>query len=171
MEIFSFPPIATRDAKLLILGSMPGKASLAANQYYAHPRNLFWSLLGELAGAYPHLDYAERIRILNTRGIAVWDVLKSCRRAGSLDSDIEKASMITNDFLSFFTEHPHIKHIFFNGATAEQTFRKQVLPTLDKQSFELNRLPSSSPAHAAVSFQEKLHLWRIIVDHGFAGDN
>lgn len=161
-EIYSFPPIADADARLLILGSMPGKASLEANQYYAHPRNLFWTILGELVGAHPALDYAERTQILTANGIALWDVLKSCRRTSSLDADIDKSTMIANDFAAFFAVHPCIERVFFNGATAEQTFRRQVLPTIAAETLLLRRLPSTSPAHAALSYHQKLQSWRVI---------
>ena len=163
-EIHSFPPIAGADARLLILGSMPGKASLAAEQYYAHPRNLFWPILGELVGAYPGLAYEERTRILTANGIALWDVLKSCRRDSSLDADIDKSSMVANDFAAFFSAHPRIGRIYFNGATAEHTFRRQVLPTLNAQLMLLQRLPSTSPAHAALSYSQKLRSWQIILE-------
>ncbi len=163
-EVFSFPPIAGADARLLILGSMPGRASLEANQYYAHPRNLFWPIMGELVGAHPALDYEERARILIANGIALWDVLKSCRRPGSLDADIDKSSMVANDFVAFFSTHPHIDRIFFNGATAEHTFRRQVLPAINADTFLLRRLPSTSPAHAAQSYHQKLQSWRIILE-------
>lgn len=161
-EVFSFPPIAQADARLLILGSMPGKASLEANQYYAHPRNLFWPILGELVGASPALDYVERTRRLTANGIALWDVLKSCHRPGSLDADIDKSTMVANDFAAFFASHPHINRVFFNGATAEQAFRRYVLPTLEAETLILHRLPSTSPAHAALSFHQKLESWRLI---------
>jgi len=94
--------------------------------------------------------------------IAVWDVLKSCQRHSSLDADINKASMIANDFSGFLTTHPQITQIYFNGTTAEQSFRKQVLPNLQAQNLQLTRLPSTSPAHATLNFQQKLQSWRII---------
>ena len=164
MEIFSFPPIADANARILILGSMPGQASLDANQYYAHPRNLFWPILGELVGAYPALDYTARAGILTANGIALWDVLKSCRRKTSLDADIDKASIVTNDFAAFFAAHPQIGHVYFNGATAEQTFRRHVLPSINAKPLVLQRLPSTSPAHAALSYRQKLQSWQIILD-------
>lgn len=163
-EVFSFPPIAQADARVLILGSMPGKASLEANQYYAHPRNMFWPIMGELVGAFPALDYAERTRSLTANGIALWDVLKSCHRPGSLDADIDKSTMVANDFAAFFAAHPHINRVFFNGATAEQAFRRYVLPTIETKSLMLHRLPSTSPAHAALSYHQKLESWRVITD-------
>ncbi|MGD0958186.1 MAG: DNA-deoxyinosine glycosylase [Methylomonas sp.] len=160
--IYSFPPLVDDHARVLVLGSMPGKASLAAAEYYAHPRNLFWPIMGELFGAYPQLSYAERTRILTDKGLAVWDVLRSCRRDGSLDAAIDKASMISNDFAGFFQRYPLISHIYFNGATAEQTFRKQAAPILAGVNLQLLRLPSTSPAHAALNFQRKLECWRQI---------
>ncbi|MGZ5000921.1 MAG: DNA-deoxyinosine glycosylase [Methylomonas sp.] len=163
-EVFSFPPIAGKGARILILGSMPGKVSLEAHQYYAHPRNLFWPIMGELVGAYPGLDYPERTRILIANGIALWDVLKSCRRPGSLDANIDKSSMVINDFKAFFEAHPQIKRVFFNGATAEHGFRRHVLPDLSAEGLAFRRLPSTSPAHAALSYQQKLEIWRVIID-------
>ncbi|MDH4396143.1 MAG: DNA-deoxyinosine glycosylase [Limnobacter sp.] len=157
--IYSFKPITSPNATVLILGSMPGVESLRAAQYYAHPRNAFWPIMGELAGAKPHIPYAERTRILLEAGIAVWDVLQSCVRPGSLDSDIESSIVVPNNFTAFFASHPHIRAVFFNGAKAEECFRKQVLPTLENFSIPCKRLPSTSPAHASLRFAEKLQVW------------
>lgn len=161
--VCSFPPVATPEARILILGSMPGKASLAANQYYAHPRNLFWPIMGELFGARPDLPYAERLLVLQQEGVALWDVLKECFRVSALDSDIVEASIVANDFAEFFVRHPEIRHVFFNGAKAEQAFRKHVMPTLlPLPPVELVRLPSTSPANAAIPTAERLAQWREI---------
>jgi hypoxanthine-DNA glycosylase len=164
-DIAGFAPLAQASARVLILGSMPGKASLAAGQYYAHPRNAFWPILGELAGACPNLAYAERCQILTAKGIAVWDVLKSCRRPSSLDADIDKSSIIANDFAAFFANHPQLQQVYFNGATAEQSFRRHVGMALDLSHLRFQRLPSTSPAHAAMSYPQKLEVWRIIAVH------
>ena len=161
-HIHSFPPIAAPEARLLILGSMPGKASLLANQYYAHPRNAFWPIIGELFGAGPKMPYARRVRILKLARVAVWDVLASCTRGSSLDSDIDEASIIPNDFVSFFRAHPHIERVFFNGAKAEASFRRHVLPRIEATRLRFARLPSSSPANASWSHARKLRAWRII---------
>jgi TDG/mug DNA glycosylase family protein len=158
--VFSFPPVAAPDARLLILGSMPGKASLAANQYYAHPRNLFWPFMGELFGADPDVPYAERLRILQANRVALWDVLKECYRESALDADIVEASIVANDFAGFFDRHPEVRRVYFNGARAEQAFRKYVLPGLTGMgNIQLVRLPSTSPANASIPAGKKLEAW------------
>ena len=166
-EIKSFPPIADAKATILIVGSMPGKESLRAGQYYAHPRNAFWTIMGDLVGASPALPYATRLRKLKSAGIAVWDVLASCTRHSSMDADILTDSMCTNDFVSFLSVHPHITHVFFNGSMAEQCFRKLVLPKLEhlseNHSLQYLRLPSTSPAHASMPFPKKLQAWKAIL--------
>ena len=153
----SFPPVANADATVLILGSMPGKESLRLHQYYAHPQNAFWRIMGELVGAHPSLPYAERLDVLKSSGIALWDVLASCERESSLDTHIrnEKA----NDFASFFRRHPHVTHVFFNGAKAKQSFRKFVLDKQKLPPLTFQRLPSTSPAHAGMRYEEKLKVW------------
>lgn len=157
-----FAPVCDADATVLILGSMPGQASLAAEEYYAHPRNHFWTIMGELFGASPDLPYQARLSILRHSGIALWDVLGSCVRSGSLDADIEAGSMVANDFNDLFRRHRHIKQVFFNGAKAEQCFRKQVLPGLASKPPKLLRLPSTSPANAGLSYDGKLLAWRAL---------
>ena len=160
----SFPPIAAPDARLLILGSMPGLASLAAGQYYAHPRNAFWPIMGKLLGFSPALDYAARVASLHQAGIAVWDVLYSCRRQGSLDSAIEDDSLVTNDLAGFLAGQPAIRHVFFNGAKAEHCFRRHIELAVPQREIVFRRLPSTSPAHAGRSFEQKLAAWRAIAD-------
>lgn len=142
---------------------MPGEASLRAQQYYAHPRNQFWPLLMDLLGMEAGAAYAQRVAALQQAGIAVWDVLHSCVRAGSLDSSIEVASQIPNDFREFFAAHPAIRRVYFNGSAAEQIFRKRVLPQVAALGLEYRRLPSTSPAHAALSYLQKRAVWREIV--------
>jgi len=166
-RVRSFAPVADGNATSLILGSMPGAASLRARQYYAHPRNLFWRILGELLGMDPGMPYAGRIGVLASSGVALWDVLKSCKRAGSLDADIEKDSIVPNDFSAFFARHPQVRRVYFNGSTAEGYFRRHVLSELPAGSRVYERLPSTSPAHAAMSYAEKLAAWRVItIDSG-----
>lgn len=155
--IRSFEPIATPKARVLILGSMPGIASLEAGQYYAHPQNAFWRIMGELVGAGPEKPYKERARILKSQGIAVWDVLQSCIRPGSLDSDIRDE--VPNDFAAFFAAHPRIRHIGLNGGKAAASFKRHVARHCPPD-IVVTTLPSTSPAHAARRFAEKCALWR-----------
>ena len=157
MIVRSFAPVAAADARILILGSMPGVASLEAGEYYAHPRNVFWPIMGALFGAGPHLPYAERVTALKTSGVAVWDVLQACERQGSLDSNIR--SERPNDLVAFFAAHPAIRRIGLNGAKAAATFRKYAAHSLPANA-EVHVLPSTSPAHAARSFEVKCDLWR-----------
>ncbi len=166
--IFSFPPVSTPSASTLILGSMPGLASLHAAEYYAHPRNLFWKILGDLIGANPERAYAARLQKLTDAGLALWDVLQSCEREGSLDGDIDPGSIIPNDFVTFFALHPRIERVFFNGAMAESSFRRHVLkqlPAARANALTFTRLPSTSPANAAFSYARRLEAWRQIVAH------
>ncbi len=155
--VYSFPPVSASNAKVLILGSMPGVASLEANQYYAHPRNQFWPVLIRLTGVPEDLDYPARTEFVRGKGIAIWDVLKACIRPGSLDSDI--SAEVPNDFPAFFAAHPEIRAVFFNGRKAQSAFKKLVLPDLPDFHVEQNLLPSTSPAHAGMSFEEKYRAW------------
>lgn len=158
----SFKPVAQSDATILILGSMPGKVSLQQQQYYAHPQNLFWPMMGELFGASLDLSYEKRLGILQAHGVALWDVLKECYRASALDADIVEATILANDFAGFFSRHLDIQQIYFNGSKAEQTFRKYVLPGLALKNIKLQRLPSTSPANASIPLGKKLEDWRQI---------
>ena len=163
-RIRSFPPIEDAAARTLILGTMPGIASLTAKQYYAHPRNAFWSILGDLLEFDPKLDYATRTQLLVADGIALWDVLQSCRRFGSLDSDIQAESIVANDFGRFFGLHPHIQYIYFNGASAEALYRRHVLRSLPLMPDRIYvRLPSTSPANASIPLAAKASAWRAVL--------
>lgn len=157
-----FPPVADARARLLILGSMPGKASLDAQAYYAHRQNVFWRIMGALFGAGPELPYEVRLEKLRANGVALWDVIAACERTGSLDADIDGATVRVNDFPGFFAVHPGIGQVFFNGAVAEAAFRRHVLPALAGRGLQLCRLPSTSPAHAARCYQDKLAAWSAI---------
>jgi TDG/mug DNA glycosylase family protein len=161
--IHGFTPLKNPAAKVLILGSMPGKESLRLGQYYAHPRNLFWTIMGELTGAFPSLPYDERLHILQSSGIALWDVLESCIRTSSLDSHIDEKSIKPNDFSSFYLTHPNLTHVFFNGARAEQIYQRYVLPGLGPYALQYCRLPSTSPANAGIPYQQKLQAWRAVI--------
>ena len=161
--IHSFAPVADANARILILGSMPGVESLRAGQYYAHPRNAFWRIMGDLVGASPDLPYSKRVMRLRRSGIALWDVLAACMREGSLDAAIDEQSIIANDLVSFLAQHRRITRVFFNGATAERCFARHVQPALENGILQLQRLPSTSPAHAAMSYAKKLQAWRRIL--------
>lgn len=159
----SFLPIANSNAKVLILGSMPGEESLRLQQYYAHPRNLFWPIMGSLLAFDFHIPYYNRVNELKKNNIALWDVMKKCEREGSLDSKIKNDTIEENNFNSFFNKHPKIKYVFFNGSKAEQEFNKRVLPHLqNREKYLFKKLPSTSPAMAMLSFEQKLEHWCVI---------
>jgi hypoxanthine-DNA glycosylase len=140
---------------------MPSEASLAAGEYYAHPRNLFWRIAGEICGFDPELAYAHRKTALKKTGIALWDVVESCTRNGSLDSAINDDSIRVNDFASFLQAHRAIHRICFNGRKAESAWRRHVQPVLPPgQPFEYRLLPSTSPANAGIGYLQKLRIWR-----------
>ncbi|WP_166836139.1 DNA-deoxyinosine glycosylase [Rheinheimera pleomorphica] len=150
---------AQPNARVLILGSMPGAASLAQQQYYAHPRNAFWPLMAQLAGVALTLPYPDRVAALNNSSIALWDVIASCQRSGSLDSAIRDEQ--PNDFSAFFAAQPKLVAIAFNGAKAWHSFKRYVVPQqILPAGVTLLTLPSTSPAHAALSFNEKLAQWQ-----------
>jgi TDG/mug DNA glycosylase family protein len=165
-RVLSFAPVAADDAEVLILGSMPGTASLTAGQYYAHSRNAFWPLLGRVLGFDAAAPYERRLDALRAARIALWDVLHSCRRRGSLDSSIERETQVPNDFAAFFAMHRRIDRVLFNGAKAEDVFRRHVLRVGIGASLQCVRLPSTSPANASWSFERKLGAWREAVLEG-----
>jgi hypoxanthine-DNA glycosylase len=161
----SFPPVSRVDARLLVLGSMPGAASLAAGRYYAHPRNAFWPIAGALCGFDADAPYDERLAGLMANGIALWDVLAACERSGSLDAAIDRATARTNDFVAFFAAHPHLCAVACNGGAAHDLFRRRVLPQLVAAGFGTKTiaLPSTSPAHAGRSLAQKRAAWRRVL--------
>jgi len=160
MLVRSFPPMEVPGARALILGSMPGAASLAAGRYYAHPHNRFWPFMGELVGAGPELEFPQRVEALAAAGIALWDVLAQCEREGSLDSAIRDDTAVANDIPGFLARHRQVGTILFNGAKAEQSFRRFIAPTLARPDLSLVRLPSTSPANASQGAAMKLAAWR-----------
>ena len=159
VHVHSFAPIADARATRLILGSMPGAASLSANQYYAHPHNAFWRIMAAVTGALPDAAYEERVRAVQSANLAVWDVLQSCERPGSLDASIRRDSEVANDFATFFAQHPLITHVFFNGGAAEASFKRHCAALLREPRLSFQRLPSTSPAHAALRFEHKRAAW------------
>ena len=165
--VCSFPPLARSDARVLILGSMPGRESLRRGEYYAHPQNQFWMIMGELFGAGREMPYAERVERLLERGVAVWDVLMQCERDGSLDRSIVSGSEAVNDFVPFFAHHPSIRAVFFNGAKSEALFMRHVRSVLGPwaEALRFERLPSTSPTNAGLPRGVKLRAWQHVREH------
>lgn len=158
-----FSPIAAPDARLLILGSLPSRLSLANDEYYGNPQNAFWRIMGELFDAGPYLPYELRILQLTNNGIAVWDVLQSSLRPGSMDADIDDASSIANNFSAFFSKHRELNMVCFNGKKAAALYSRLVVPELQGEFNHISyaTLPSTSPAYAAMNFAAKLERWSI----------
>lgn len=166
MKITSFPPVVAEGARFLILGSMPGVESLRREQYYAHPRNLFWPIMRELFGFDVTLPYIERLAHLQSVGVAIWDVLQHCERQGSLDIHIK--AEYPNDFATFLTQYPAVRAIGFNGQKAAQSFQRLVFPNLPgslTQRLTLLPLPSTSPANAGQSRQAKIAQWKMLLSY------
>ena len=165
-RIHGFPPVVGKQPVVLILGSMPSDASLEHKQYYAKPQNAFWRIMGALFGAGPELDYADRAaRLIETR-IALWDVLASCIRPGSLDAAIDMASVKVNDLSRLVQDYPTIEAVFFNGRKAEQMYRRRAHADVEsiRPGLNLHSLPSTSPAMATLNFEAKLSQWTIVKD-------
>jgi hypoxanthine-DNA glycosylase len=153
------PPVARADARLFILGSLPGDASLSASRYYAHPRNHFWKLLGVvLAEPLADLPYEQRLDRLVERGVGLWDVIGSAVRPGSLDQAIRGAAH--NPLANYFSGFPDLRAVAFNGSTSAAAGRR----LLGDASFATIDLPSSSPANTR-SFEAKLESWRILAQY------
>ncbi|MEO8020137.1 MAG: DNA-deoxyinosine glycosylase [Pseudomonadota bacterium] len=157
-----FAPIVSANAHTLILGSLPGRKSLEIQQYYAHPQNAFWKLIAQIFKIESPPPYAQRVKILRANRIALWDVLAAATRPGSLDSSIVHATAQANDFAAFFRAHPRIRRVLFNGRKAEELYRRFVLPGLSADAAALRyvSMPSTSPAHAGMTFAKKLERWR-----------
>lgn len=162
-----FPPIADQHARVLVLGSLPGQESLRQQQYYAHPHNAFWKIMGHLFGAGPELPYKDRAQRLVRNGIALWDVCAAAQRPGSLDTAIVHSSVVANDLALFIESHPGIVLICFNGGKAADLYRRLVLPGLptNVRTIRYETLPSTSPAHAAMTFEEKLTRWAAVLQN------
>ena len=162
MKSKCFEPIARADARVLILGSLPGQMSLARGQYYAQPYNAFWRIMGELVGASPDVPYHDRVDLLKQHHIAVWEVCAAGFRAGSLDSAIELSTVRVNNFGAFLRAHPGINLICFNGRKGEEIFNRKVRqePRAVFERIRYASLPSTSAAHAGMPFAQKLARWR-----------
>ncbi|RAU17696.1 DNA-deoxyinosine glycosylase [Nitrincola tibetensis] len=166
-RVSSFAPVVDERARVLILGSMPGIASLSAQEYYAHPRNAFWPIMGTLFQFDVTLGYSARLEKLKASGVALWDVLQQCERDGSLDSSIVTSSQQLNSFAAFFQAYPGIQAVFCNGNKAYQEFTREAqrLKTEDSrfEALHIQSLPSTSPAHASMTFEKKLIEWRSLL--------
>jgi double-stranded uracil-DNA glycosylase len=162
MRSFGFPPISSPSARVLILGSLPGRLSLERAQYYANPSNSFWKLVTARIPDLPS-DYAGRVAALIAQNVALWDVLAAATRSGSLDASIARDA-IPNNFRAFFQAYPEIRLIGFNGATAAKLYARYVMPTLTdaQRSIVRETLPSTSGAHASLSLAEKSARWSLL---------
>ena len=162
MLSFGFPPVSSPSARALVLGSLPGRLSLERGEYYASPQNAYWRIV---AARMPDLppDYAGRVAALIKHRVALWDVLAAATRSGSLDAAIADDA-IANNFRAFFHIHPHIRLIAFNGATAAKLYERYVMPTLTdaQQAIARQTLPSTSGAHASLSFAKKFARWSVL---------
>jgi TDG/mug DNA glycosylase family protein len=159
-RVHSFPAVIGAGTRILILGSMPGVASLAAQQYYAHPRNQFWNIMRAVCGAGPELPYARRLQLLQDRGLGLWDVLQSCVRRGSLDTAIELDSVIANELLPLLRQGK-VMRLCCNGGMAYAALRRHFGHALAREfpHLDIRRLPSTSPANASWSYARKLQAW------------
>lgn len=156
-----FAAIANPSAQVLILGSMPGERSLTDQQYYAHPQNAFWRIMATITGVAFEQNYKQRIAGIVKANLALWDVIAYCEREGSLDQRIEPTSIVVNDFENFFAQHPQLQAVGLNGSTAYRLFvqhvvKKQLLPA----NVSYQQLPSTSPAHAQMTLQQKIKIWQ-----------
>ena len=159
----SFPPILGARPRILVLGSLPGIASLQAGEYYAHPRNQFWPIMAALCGFAPEAPYAARTAALRAAGVCVWDVLAEAARPGSADADIDAATARAHDVRGLLVRQRSISLLAFNGAAAQRHFARLVLPALPGQrrsDIRFVTLPSTSPAHATLGPAGKLRRWR-----------
>jgi double-stranded uracil-DNA glycosylase len=147
-------PVIGDGARVLILGSFPSERSLTTGEYYANRRNQFWALLATVFGFDADAPYEERIDAVTRHRVALWDVVHSCRRVGSMDTKIDRNTLVVNDFGPLLAQHPAIDRVFVNGLTAYQLFERHVDSVLPAV-----RLPSSSGA-LPMSFEDKLARWR-----------
>lgn len=157
MQISSFKPVVAPDARVLILGTMPGVKSLELHQYYGHPRNAFWPLISAVLGVPTPATYEARLQLVLQNRLALWDVLAECWRKGSLDSAIEQP--VPADIGGLLAVHPGIEHIVLNGGYALKWYKQYIKDTFGRQ---LHLMPSTSPAHARLGFEQKLEQWQAL---------
>ena len=165
-RVQSFAPILGKHPRILILGSMPGIASLEAVQYYAHPRNIFWPIMADLFSIDAETDYARRIAQISEAPVILWDTLKRCDRPGSLDASIKRDTVEANDIPGLLTEFPEVRAVACNGATSANYFRRLVMPQISAEiEIELLPMPSTSPANASMTFAQKLAAWQCLLEY------
>jgi TDG/mug DNA glycosylase family protein len=160
-RVQSFPAVIGAATRILILGSMPGVASLGAQQYYAHPQNHFWRITGTICGAGPELPYDQRLRAILGGGLGLWDVLQSCVRRGSLDTAIELDSATANDLPALLRRAGGVMRLCCNGGMAYSALQRHFGRQLAREfpHLDVRRLPSTSPANASWSYARKLEAW------------
>lgn len=164
--VHSFEPVIGREPRIIILGSMPGVVSLEAVQYYANPRNVFWSIMAELFCIDIESNYRSRVAQVAELPLILWDTLKACNRPGSLDSNIQKHQIEANDIVGLVKCHAGIRAIAFNGAASEKYFRQLVLKHMPtNRDIEMIKMPSTSPANASMSYEQKLVAWRRLLEY------
>ncbi|NNE63881.1 MAG: DNA-deoxyinosine glycosylase [Gammaproteobacteria bacterium] len=162
--VHSFEPVIGINPRVLILGSMPGIVSLQAVQYYANPRNAFWPIMADLFAIEIDCEYQHRIDQVKQLPLVLWDTIKACHRQGSLDSSIQKHQLEANDIPDLLVQCRDIRLVACNGAASEKYFNQLVRKQLPDE-IEVLRLPSTSPAHAGMSYEQKLSAWRVIRDY------
>ncbi len=164
--VHSFEPVIGANPRIVILGSMPGVVSLQAAKYYANPRNAFWPIMAQLFGIELDINYEQRIAQIRRHPVVLWDTIKACHREGSLDSNIQKTQLEANDVASLLKQYTDIRLIVCNGATSEKFFNQLIKPKLKTDcNVVVKRLPSTSPAYAGMTFEQKLLSWRVILDY------
>lgn len=161
-SLTGLPPRIGDACRVLVLGSMPGGASLQAAQYYAHPRNRFWPVMQRVCGVPAALAYEARVAALERAGVGLWDVIGRCRRRGSLDAAIERGSEEPNAVAGLLHDRPGIAAVALNGGKAASAFRRHILPCVPAARLEtlaVLALPSTSPAHAAMDLERLVQAW------------
>lgn len=165
--IRSFQPVVGQNPRVLILGSMPSVKSLEEHQYYGHPRNQFWPIMfdllhSDMVHGPEEEEYQKKLELIKAHCIAIWDVLESCDREGSLDSDIKNES--PNDIKCFLENHQSVEVVIFNGGKAEASFKKHFRETYKSGEFRFIKMPSTSPAYT-MRFDVKLKAWRELLNY------
>lgn len=160
------PPVATADARVLVLGSLPGRVSIERQQYYANPRNAMWDIVEQYLHVARDQEYDSRAQALRESGVALWDVLAFAERKGSLDSAIVSGTEVPNDIVGFVREHPDVEVILLNGSKAARLFRRFAQPALKAAGIQVGviQLPSTSPANTRYTAARKLKAWTPLVE-------